>query len=293
VPAPADTAATATARKSVPAPAATATPATARGSAPASSSATAVRGVAPPPSVARSGAALAPSSAPRKVQRAADLVLRVPTADVESTADGVVRTADRFGAIVASSTIASDDATGGEASFDLRIPTRRLDDALTALSTLGHVAERRQDLVDVTGSFTSAEDRLSDARAERRGLLRALGRATTSVQIDSLRSRLRIVRGQIARLDGELNALRRRADRSTVSVTVRGGATKAGDGGSSVGGWSPGDAARDALRVLEVSAGVALIALAVALPLALLAAIAAFGVRAGRRRRRESALDPA
>jgi hypothetical protein len=267
-------------------------PAPARESAPASPLASSGAAAGQSPSAARS-VPLAPPRAPRKVQRSADLVLRVPSGDVASTADGVVRTVDRFGGIVASSTIGSDDATGGEASFDLRIPTGRLDDALAALSKLGHVAERRQDLVDVTGSFTSAEDRLSDARAERRGLLRALGRSTTSVQIDSLRARLRIVRSQIARLDGALNALRRRTDLSTVSVVVRGGATKAGGVGSPGGGWSPGDAARDALRVLEVSAGVALIALAVALPLALLAAIVAVGVRAGRRRRRESALGPA
>ncbi|MDX6720072.1 MAG: hypothetical protein QOJ63_2326 [Solirubrobacteraceae bacterium] len=257
------------------------------------SSAAKGRVVVPPPAAARSGGPVTPADAQRKVQRTADLVLRVPTGEVESTADGVIRTVDRFGGIVASSAIGKEDATGGEASFDLRIPTSRLDDALAALSKLGHVAERRQNLVDITSSFTSVEDRLSDARAERRGLLRALGRATTSVRIDSLRARLRIVRSQIARFDGELDALRRRADLSAVSVLVRGGAPKGGGGAASGGGWSPGDAAHDALRVLEVSAGVALIALAVAVPLALLAAMVAVGVRAGRRRRREGALDPA
>ena len=55
--------------------------------------------------------------------------------------------------------------------------------------------------------------------------------------------------------------------------------------------WTPGDAADDALRVLEVAAGVALIALAVALPLALLGAPAAVAARWSRRRRREHALD--
>jgi hypothetical protein len=244
----------------------------------------------------RSSAAPAPAAAPgsaeRKVQRSADLVLQVPTSKFESTSDGVIRTVDRFDGIVASSTIASDDSTGGEATFALRIPTERLDDALAALSKLGHVSQRSQNLVDITGAFTSVEDRLSDARAERRGLLRALGRASTQQQIDSLRARLRIVRSQIARLNGDLEALRRRADLSSVSVTVRGGgdAEEVGTGG---GGWSPGDAARDAVRVLEVIAGVLLIALAIAVPLALLGLVGAFGARAARRRRRESALDPA
>jgi len=228
---------------------------------------------------------------PRKVERSAELVLRVPTRKVGSISDGVIRTVDRFGGIVASSQSASDDSTG-EATCDLRIPTERLDDALAALSKLGHVAERRQNLVDITGSFTSAQDRLSDARAERRGLLRALGRASTQQQIDSLRARLRNVRSQIARLDGELDALRRRADLSRVSVTVRGDGSQQ-DAGTGSGSWTPGDAARDAVRVLEVMAGVMLVALAVAAPLVLLAALVALGVRTGRRRRREAALDAA
>ena len=55
--------------------------------------------------------------------------------------------------------------------------------------------------------------------------------------------------------------------------------------------WTPGDAAHDALRVLEVAAGVALIALAIVVPLALLALPALVGARWTRRRRREHALD--
>ena len=260
---------------------------------PAASSGTAA---APPPSVSRRSPApaapVAPTKTPRKVQRSAELVLAVPSGKLDRTADGVIRTVDRFGGIVASSAIGTLESTG-EATFDLRIPTDSLDEALAALSKLGHVAERSQNLVDITGSFTSTQDRLSDARAERRGLLRALGRASTQARIDSLRARLRAVRSQIARLNGELDALRRRADLSTVSVTVRGDGSRSGDGDGEGGGWSTGDAARDALRVLEVSAGVLLIALAVAAPLALLAGLAALGVRSGRRRRRESALDPA
>jgi hypothetical protein len=64
-------------------------------------------------------------------------------------------------------------------------------------------------------------------------------------------------------------------------------------GGGGHGRWSPGDAARDALRVLEVMAGVAVIALAIAVPLALLGLAVAFAARSLRRRERERALDPA
>jgi hypothetical protein len=235
-------------------------------------------------------AAVTKARVPRKVQRSAALTLATPSGKVEATSDAVIRTVDRFDGIVASSQIGTDDQAGGEATFDLRIPTARLDAALAALSKLGHVADRTQDLQDVTSSFTSVQDRLADARAERRGLLRALGRATTPAQIDSLKARLRDARSQIGRLSGDLASLQRRADLARVGLTVRG---VAGGGATGGGDWSPGDAAGDALRVLEVMAGVALIALAIALPLGLLGLAIVLSTRGLRRRDRERALDPA
>ena len=59
------------------------------------------------------------------------------------------------------------------------------------------------------------------------------------------------------------------------------------------GAWTPGDAFDDALRVLEVVAGVALVASAVLLPFALIWLLAWLGRRALVRRRRERALDMA
>jgi hypothetical protein len=238
--------------------------------------------------------ALPAPGAPRRVQRSADLTIDTPAANVETTSDAVIRTADRFGAIVASSTIAR-QGSRGEASFDLRVPTARLDDALAALSKLGHVSRRTQDLQDITGSFTSVRDRLADARAERKGLLAALARATTQGQIDSLRARLRTVRGTLGRLGAEQASLRRRADLARVSVTVRGvkGKGGAGAGAKADHHWTPGDAAGDALRVLEVMAGVALVALAIGVPLGLLGLAVAMALRSARRRGRERALDPA
>ena len=84
--------------------------------------------------------------------------------------------------------------------------------------------------------------------------------------------------------------MRNRANYATVGVEVTGAARKhaaAPSGGS----WTPGDAAHDAVRVLEVSAGVALIALAVLVPLALVGAAGGFAAVALRRRRREAALS--
>ncbi|MDP2712146.1 MAG: DUF4349 domain-containing protein [Solirubrobacteraceae bacterium] len=226
----------------------------------------------------------------RDVQRSAVLALQTPDDRFEATAAAVSSTVARFGGIVASSQIGSSDANGGEASFDLRIPTERLDRALAALAKLGHVTERSQSLEDITAPVASARERLSDARAERRGLRRALERATTQERIDSLRARLRSVDSRISSAASELAALRRSADLSTVLLTVRGDGERGSTGAG--GHWTPGDAAGDALRVLEVLAGVALVALAVVVPLALVGLAIALAVGFGRRRRREAALDP-
>ena len=159
--------------------------------------------------------AIAPARA-RKVERSAVLALRTPDAEFERTTDAVIATVARFDGIVANSQIGASDSMGGEATFELRIPTERLDRALAALSKLGHVTERNQSLQDITSSFSSAQERLTDARAERRGLLRALGRATTQTRIDAIKAQLRSVSSRIAGLKGELSSLRRRADLSRV-----------------------------------------------------------------------------
>ena len=57
------------------------------------------------------------------------------------------------------------------------------------------------------------------------------------------------------------------------------------------GAWTPRDALHDAGRVLQVAGGVALIALAVLLPIGLLALLALPLARTLRRRRRETVLD--
>ena len=252
--------------------------------------------VSPPPPAASSNpagpstTAIAPART-RKVERSAVLALRTPEGEFERTTDAVIATVSRFGGIVASSQIGASDSTGGEATFDLRIPTERLDRALAALSKLGHVTERNQSLQDITASFASAQERLTDARAERRGLLRALERATTQSAIASLKAQLRTVSSRISGVKGELSSLRRRADLSRVDLTVRGSGVSGGATGG--GDWTPGDAAADALRVIEVFAGVMLVALAVLAPLGLIAGLGVLVVRMGRRRRRESALDRA
>jgi hypothetical protein len=228
-----------------------------------------------------------PASPGRRVERTTRLELT--TTDVQRVADGVVRATQSAGGFVALSAVRTGDGNGS-ASFVVRVPTAKLDDALASLSKLGHVRALEQSADDITGAYDSAAARLADARAERRGLLRALGKATTAQEVSSLRARLADNRRALARLQRSFNAVRRRADLATIQVDVIGRPRKqaaAPAGGS----WTPGDAAHDAVRVLEVGAGVALIALAVLVPLGVLGVTAGFAAGAWRRRRREAAIS--
>ena len=231
----------------------------------------------------------APSASGRRVERTTRLELS--TTDVQRVADGVVRATQSVGGFVQLSQVRTGDGQGG-ASFVLRVPTAKLDDALASLSKLGHVRALEQSADDITGAYDSASARLADARAERRGLLRALGKATTAEQISSLRARITDNRRALQRLQRSFNSVRRRADLATIQVDVVGRPRKQAPAPSG-GTLTPGDAAHDAVRVLEVSAGVALIALAVLIPLGVLGVAARFAAGAYRRRRREAAISSA
>ena len=242
---------------------------------------------------AGSGSALAPppaastSTRQRRVERSTRLELT--TTDVQKATDGVVRATQAAGGFVQSSQVSTGDGRS-TASFVLRVPTGKLDDALARLSKLGHVKSLQQSADDITGAYDGASGRLTEARAARRGLLRALGNATTAEQVSGLRARIADNRRELQRYQREFNAVRNRANLATVGVEVTGAARKQA-AAPNHGSWTPGDAAHDAVRVLEVSAGVALIALAVLVPLTLVGAAGGFAAVTVRRRRREAALS--
>jgi hypothetical protein len=226
----------------------------------------------------------------RSVERSASLTLAARPRDIDTVSARIQAVTRQQRGFVVSSTVNS-SARGGGGTFELRIPTRNLDAAMAALSRLGNVRERAQRSQDITAQTVSARSGLKDARTERKSLLRQLGEAVTPTETESIRRRLDIVSREIERARASVRRVTNRAAFSTVSVTLVADRSARGPGADEDDNWTPGDAWNDALRVLEVAAGVAVIALAIALPLALLAAPAALAARWTRRRRREQALD--
>ncbi len=242
-------------------------------------------GAASPEGAASSAAGAAPG---RVQQLAASVSLSAGNADVQAIADGVSRVAVREEGFVQQSHVQVQRHGTSEAGLTLRLPSAHLAAALAAIGRLAPVSAESQSLQDITDSYDAAKRRLADAVAERQALLRALARASTEGQIDSLRERLAQARGAIAQDGAALRAVSQRASTAEVEVTVLGGATSSSTAGE---GLTLHRGLHDALRVLTVALIVLLIAAAVLVPLALLIAAAVGSHRLWRRHARERALD--
>lgn len=225
----------------------------------------------------------------RLVERSAFLTLTTEPDDLADVASRIVRTTDDAGGYVASSTVGATADDRGSASFELRVPAGELPRTLAALSRLAQVTERSESTRDVTADVGATARRVAELRAERRRLLRALERTETAEEAARIRARLRVVARRTAAVRATGRRLRNRAAFATISVNLVADA----DAGAAVGDgrWTPGDALRTAVRVLEIAVGVALVAAALAVPLAIVAAVVVLAGRVTARRRRSRVLD--
>ena len=227
----------------------------------------------------------APGQRNRKIERSIGLELEMPVDQMARVAEQVTTVTNRHGGFVLSSSVSTgEDSAGGD--FELRIPSARLRPALRDLAALADVRTQTQTGRDVTREHVTAKDRLQAARAERRSLLRRLELATTDEETEAIRRRLDLVAGEISGLRSQLRSLRLRTDYAVVTVSLL---PKDGDQGGGAGG-SFDDALGDAGDLLVGVAGLLVRALAVALPLGLIALAGWLAGRVVRRRQRESAL---
>jgi len=231
---------------------------------------------------ASSGVAAPPG---RVQQLAASITLAATPNDVQETADRVSRLAVSDGGFVQSSHVQVQQTGTSEANLDLSLPSAKLSAALASLGQLAPVRAESQSLQDITNTYDAARQRLADATAERQALLRALAKATTEGQIDSLHERISQNRGAIAQARSSLQAVSQHASTAEVEVTVLGDAHTASEGLTLHRGL------HDAGRVLVMALVVLLIAAAILLPLALLIVALVTARRMWRTYQRERVLD--
>jgi hypothetical protein len=264
---------------------------TASSSAGAPSSGAASNSVATP-STSVPAAGLPPTPAPggQHIVQSAQLSLSTTPGRIEQVAQQVFDVVGAAKGDVSHSTVTAAGGSGGFADFQLSVPSAALAETMAQLSRLrgANVVSRTDATQDISGSFVSANRQLVDARALRTTLLRQLANAVTTQQVDCLRARIRDAEASIASDLATLKRLQRQVGSSQISVSISTSPARRPVAG---GGFTLGKAAHDAGRVLTVVAGVALIALAVLVPIAVVAALLAFALLVFRRRRREQALD--
>jgi hypothetical protein len=240
------------------------------------------------------GHRLAPPSNGRKVVQSAQLALTTVPTRVDDVAQEVFNVVGQENGIVRRSLVTATGGTDGYAQFVLSIPSGSLQDTMSALSRLqyAHVASRTDTSQDINDSYVATKRALADARALRTALLKQLATAVTQQQIDSLTARIHDAEASISSDEATLNGFNRQVNFSQVSVSINAVPAPVQTHKKST-GFTLGRAAHDAGRVLTVGAGVALIVLAVLVPLGLVAGFLWWVAHLLRRRRREHALDMA
>jgi len=223
----------------------------------------------------------------RIIDASAQITLGADADDVQDVANQVVDVTDQYDGVVLDSSVSSDQS-GARASFELEIPYKDLDAAIADLSDLADVVSRSEGGHDITAQAVRARKDLAETVDRIRKARIALIQADTQeqrlvihAQIDSLKQ---TAKAQLVQLRG----VKRQGRFATVNVDVTSEGQPSDDGN---GNWGLDDAVHDAGDVLETIGGIALVSLAILLPLSLIAALIAFAVSRGRRRSRDRALD--
>ena len=227
----------------------------------------------------------------RRVARDADLVLASDPEQIPKVADGVNEVVNTYRGFITRSSVQSGDSGRGGlgAQFRMKIPAKNLQPALADLSELAHVRSRTEGTEDITGRFISSQERIEEAEAARAGLIDRLANATTDVEAAAIRAQLRIVNSQLSSAREDLAGAKERVSLVPISVSVvaEEGASAPGDRDDE---WGVDDALNDAGGVLSAVAGIAIIAGAVLLPLALVVLLVVLAWQAWTSFSRERAL---
>ncbi len=145
---------------------------------------------------------------------------------------------------------------------------------------------------DITTHVDNTSAALAAAQARRRSLLRQLAATAIPAQADRLQREAARALAQIDRDQSERNRLRHQVADSAIAVTVQSLPPVVHHHHHAATGFTFSRALHDAGHILVVAAGVALIALAVLVPLGLVVAVCAWVWSLLVRRRRDRVLGP-
>ena len=214
-----------------------------------------------------------------------ELAVRDNRALSDASAEAISATRALGGFVVSSSV--GTQGRNGHAALVVRVPQRRVQDAIARFSQLGTITGQQVSVQDRQGELDRLARRIDTLRLQRAELNAKLAQPGLS-EVERLRLELRRQRVQ-----GLLNQLtRQRANvAGEVALAEVSLALETRRSAAAPGGGRFDDAVGDALDVLAVAAAVAVFLLIVLLPLAVLAGGFVLGRRVLRRRDEERLLD--
>lgn len=109
---------------------------------------------------------------------------------------------------------------GQSASLTIKVPADAFGETLQRLRELGTPLAENVSTQEVTEEFVDLEAQVRNLEATEQQYLRFLERAQRIEEILPLQQRITEVRGQIERLRGRINLLQRRADSSTITLSL-------------------------------------------------------------------------
>jgi hypothetical protein len=230
------------------------------------------------------GAGIARGTDDRLVDATARITLGAEADDVQDVANQVVEVTDRRDGVVLDSQVTTDQG-GARAAFTIEVPFDQLDAAIEDFSGLADVISRTEAGEDITQRAVRARKDLAETLDDLRQARIELIRADTRKERLIARSRIDALKAQADAFDQQLNGVKREARFATVNVDITSTQSDTDDG------WSLDEAVDDSVDVLETIAGTGLVALAVLLPIGLVAALVWFLASRAQRARRERALD--
>jgi hypothetical protein len=197
-----------------------------------------------------------------------------------------IRTTRELGGYVVSSSIGT-QGTSGEARLTVRVPARRIQDAITRFGDLGTITAQNVDVQDRQGQLDAQARRIDSLRVQIAEVNLKLAQpglsAPERLRLELRRERLR---GLLNQVSSQRRALNDQVLLADLALMLRTGKSSATPSEDRVGG-----AARDAVHVLAVAGAVAVFLLIVLAPPALVAVAIWVAFRARRRRTEERLLD--
>ena len=218
---------------------------------------------------------------------APSMVIRTGQAfiEVEKVDPAVIRIrqlAVQFGGYIANSSMSGGRDQIRQATFELKIPAARYEEAVSSLSTIGTVETVSSNAQDVGEEFVDVTARVSNARRLEERLISLLANRTGKLdEVLRVERELARVREEIERYEGRLRFLTTRVATSTLTITVHEPAPILG---SNPGENPIASALRRAWRNFVGLLAGTIASLGVLIPLALLGYAGWYGYRRWRKR---------